>query len=653
MNARVLWILKIFISMAENEYVLLASLAHKLRVSLRTIQKDMNVIKNILESYNLQIESFRGKGMRLKGSKEQKSILKNMIQAGNGDLFNLSEADIRRKRIMLKLLTTSVPTSINKLAEEYYVSRTSIVKALDEIGRWLKSYAIVLHRTNEGTYIAGPEKMIRMALAILVKELIAIEENENCFADLANVHHSSYSICRLSLLFPDINIEKLNFMLLNIEKENGYYFTDASYTGLMLHLLIMIKRNSMPNISISVMPEEEAKTPIDWYFISLAKNITRRIGNTFNVKISYSDEKYIYQHLMCSGVPSGLKQEDVEMGNEKVLNFVKVLIQNIGIFLNVSLIEDKELIDNLNVHCIAMFERIYYGKNNPNPLLYDIKENYSGLFGVILLAVQETDGVIYKKITSDEIGYLTIHVQAAIERIVTPRKAIVVCPEGIGFSQLIYSRVKKYIPLLKIIDVIPYNRIHDFDLKQVDLVLSTKKLKVDKPVIIVSSFADLPDIKRINNYLVGMASAGKNQALMQLVTKNMVFLQQRFECKEEIFAFLCEKMVLEEYVTDKFLASINERESVMSTEIGRGVSIPHGSKDYVKKSTVGIVTLQKPIKWQETYVDCIFLLAINLEDVALNKRMLNDLYNIIDSSDKIVQLKKCSDFSEIENVFFA
>lgn len=650
MNSRVIYILKKILLAQGKEYVSLQDLSEELRVSLRTIQKDIKVVKNVAVKYNLIVHSFRGKGVQLQAEKEHQQQLGSVLQEISSGILNITETEIRRKNILLRLLTTSDYTSINKLSEEHYVSKTSIVKSLDFIQDWLLEYRIKLIRSHKGTVIQGKEPMIRKAISVVVKNLIEIEEAESWFEDEEIKYLSSYSVCKLKLLFPDVNIEKLRIILQNVEKEKGYQFTDVSYSGLMIHLLILIKRNKLGKVK---QLNEEVDISSTYYY-DITQSITNKVAAEFNIEISTGDEKYIYQYLMCSGIQLGMDQWQVEKymenSSKKASLFALDLIKNISNHLHVPLYQDKELMFNLRIHCVAMFERIYYGKENKNPLLGDIKENYSGLFGVILLIIQDIDERIYKKITSDEVGYLTIHLQAALERVGTPKKAIIVCPEGIGFSRLIYSRVTKYIPLLKIIDIVPMNGIKDVDLTEIDLVLSTKFLNIDKPVIVVSSFADLPDIKKINNHLLGIDLFVKGNGLLRLIDKKMFFFNQEFQNKEDIFVFLCKKMSSFGYVNNKFLESIVEREKTMSTEIGRGVAIPHGSKNHVKHSIVGVLTLKKPIKWDKTNVDCVFLLAINLDDIQLNKTMLNDLYNVIDSEEKMSQVRKSSRFEEVKNI---
>lgn len=101
-----------------NDYITAAELSKILNVSEKTIYRDLQSIKNKLGEQNI-IKQNRGKGYYI-------SQLNNL-----NDIFNYSsshnnfygiDVDTRRRNILiLLLLQTPTETSINKLAELYYV----------------------------------------------------------------------------------------------------------------------------------------------------------------------------------------------------------------------------------------------------------------------------------------------------------------------------------------------------------------------------------------------------------------------------------------------------------------------------------------------------------------------------------------------------
>ncbi|MDO2232203.1 helix-turn-helix domain-containing protein, partial [Escherichia coli] len=63
------------------------------------------------------------------------------------------------------LLNSNNITSINQLADKYYVSKTSIVNDFKYIEAWIKEYNLKLNKTLEGTKIIGKEVDIRKSIA--------------------------------------------------------------------------------------------------------------------------------------------------------------------------------------------------------------------------------------------------------------------------------------------------------------------------------------------------------------------------------------------------------------------------------------------------------------------------------------------------------
>ena len=51
------------------------------------------------------------------------------------------------------------------------------------------------------------------------------------------------------------------------------------------------------------------------------------------------------------------------------------------------------------------------------------------------------------------------------------------------------------------------------------------------------------------------------------------------------------------YVTDGFVDSVIKREMAVSTEVGFGIAIPHGSPKDVRHSGIAVVRLDKAVLW--------------------------------------------------------
>lgn len=135
--------------------------------------------------------------------------------------------------------------------------------------------------------------------------------------------------------------------------------------------------------------------------------------------------------------------------------------------------------------------------------------------------------------------------------------------------------------------------------------------------------------------------------------KDTVFLFDD-DCENQEKLILKYGNYLEEssYVREGFVKSIFEREKKASTLIGKGIAVPHGYREYVKKSVMLIIRLKNKILWGSEYVDMVFLLAINFDYEDENKKIFRKLYHIIGDSEKLYKLKNAEDIKTIKMLFF-
>ncbi len=92
--------------------------------------------------------------------------------------MNITE---RRKHLLtLLLLQSPRETSINQLAEYYYISNASIVNDLNNIEGELEHYHLQLVRSHKGTFVEGKEENVRkLLMKILGYSFELFQENSH------------------------------------------------------------------------------------------------------------------------------------------------------------------------------------------------------------------------------------------------------------------------------------------------------------------------------------------------------------------------------------------------------------------------------------------------------------------------------------------
>ena len=99
------------------------------------------------------------------------------------------------------------------------------------------------------------------------------------------------------------------------------------------------------------------------------------------------------------------------------------------------------------------------------------------------------------------------------------------------------------------------------------------------------------------------------------VSRQLIDVQQKVKDKNEAIIRSLHMLVNANYVSnaDEYYNAVQERENIMSTGIGYGVAIPHGSSSAVKELKFSFLTLSDPIDFDsidDKPVFLVFLIAI-------------------------------------------
>ena len=595
MNARQKKLLKILIN--EEDYISVDQLMDQLAVSKRTVHNDLCKVEDFLSDYHIELKRKSKHGVKIEASVSKKESLLYYLDIHKEETDILS-TKIRRMKIYSRLLSNNEGTSLNKLADEFMVSKTSIVSDLDIIEKQVQKFNLSLIKDRKGTRIEGNEIDIRHALSQLASDFVQLEfEEDQIEPKVSRLDLSTYY--RLKNLFNIDAIEKIEKIISEAEQRLGYVINDLSYVNLITHLLILIKRVDNDTLYTKETAKQIYQAEVIDKTMAIANYIAVAIAQEFDIELPEGEVQYIHQYLVCSGIQSDFMHLNIENHlldiKEEHIELVNQLIEFVSVAIHCPLQEDKELKISLMTHIVPLLQRIKYHVKLDNPLINEIKVQYSAMFSIITLAVEMIDNQTLHNLSQDEIGFLTIHFQAAVERSMQQKNVIIVCPEGIGFSRLIAHRIERFISSIVIKDIVSLNQLQQIDLKEIDFVISTVPIKeCAKPVVLVSSFLSEMDIRGINNFLVDHVSEQKQyyQHLGKIIDETVVHVQLDFDNKDDVLSYLCDELHKHHYVSENYKESVFRREKIMATDLGNNIAIPHGSEKEIIKSKIVIATLK-------------------------------------------------------------
>lgn len=439
-------------------------------------------------------------------------------------------------------------------------------------------------------------------------------------------------------------ISNLKKIVSNAESKLKFRFSDEAFISLVIHVAISIERlKHKKDVKLSKTVLNNLKQK-DEYVI--AQQMAKEIETKFNVVLPESEIGYIVLHIIGTKMQQN-KIEDVnlELEDEESIELAVIMSKEIINIaeraLCIDLSNDKQLLNGLILHLRPTINRLKYGLTLRNPLLNDIKENYPEIYGVAWMTSVVFEKYLGKKVAEEEIGYIALHLGAAVERAKKPLRALVVCTTGIGTAQLLAARLEKSFKQIEIKDIISSVSLHESILNDIDIVISTVPIEINKPFINISPLLTQNDIKRLDEFIESLTKKS-NLIETQLIEVDDIYLQ-----KEDLLSKVCMELSKKGYVKDEYLEDVITREKIASTAIGNGIAIPHGLPEHVNKSVFTVVRLKNPMVWDEEKVDMLFMIALTQRDIGKARYIFRKLYNKLESSEFVESIKKAKNKEEI------
>ena len=158
------------------------------------------------------------------------------------------------------------------------------------------------------------------------------------------------------------------------------------------------------------------------------------------------------------------------------------------------------------MHLQPAIERAQCGISFSNPLLQDIRINYKELFSICTNAAKRITTDTGISFSQDEIGYLTVHIGAAVERRKQHKSkkldVLLVCGNGIGMANLLELTLQNHLSYINIVRKLSFYQLSDSSMENIDLIISTMDLHLpNKAVLKISPILSESEIKVLENQI--------------------------------------------------------------------------------------------------------------------------------------------------------
>jgi lichenan operon transcriptional antiterminator len=626
-------------------------LAKLIQVTSRTIRSDIRELEGLLNEYGASIQPVRARGYELKILDQDRfCILQDKLSLTHtaGD----SGSPVYRFNYLIRrLLLAETYVKLEQLADELYVSKSTVQNDLKEVKQTLAKYGIVIDkRPNYGIKLKGDEVHLRFCISEFIMnrlgEGLDQEQSVDIYRDLKIVS------CAEMQLIRNIIMEQI--------QQLGVNLSDAAFNNLVNHIAISCRRIREGN-QVTISPDERNEIALI-EVIGAAEQIVEQIEKVLHLSFSLDEVVYIAMHLsgnkwfsatskMTEHYPDG--EVEANYDNYDNYDLVNDILAKIDKDLALRISKDQELIMGICLHLKPALNRVKYGMSIRNPMLEHVKNNYPFAFqaGVVMAKLIESKlGVV---LPEAEMGYLAIHIGAAIERQrmnSTPKRCLVVCTSGMGSARLLYYKLRsKFGERLEVVGTTELYKLSAISLTNIDFVVSTVPIlqPLAVPVIVVEKLLGGEDMDKINTLL----NDGETYQFDYIIEK-LVFLKQDFTTKEQVITFLGNKMHECGLIrsSEGFIGLVLERENAAPTSYGNLVAIPHPIIPQSNCTVWVICTLNKPIDWSGRPVQFVCLLSIDKSGEEPNSNMYQHLMGLVDDTEVVQNILKCNTYHEFAQI---
>nr|WP_286168747.1 BglG family transcription antiterminator [Roseburia sp. 1XD42-34] len=598
-------------------------IAKKLRVSERTVYRDLKDLDSTLAKFNLHIRRKIGQGIQLIGDHAD---LKHFDQLYQDQMLHYTPEE-RRAIIFASLLKASDPMKLYTFSHELHVTMATISFDLNIIEEELSSYNLkLIRKRGYGIEIVGEEVDKRAAISYL------IQQNVNLFKYVSLIRDDIFPVQSQNIisdkLLDFIDSQKINLIKKCVHEARKclpYRLADSAYVGLIVHLALAIERLQQgENVSFNQINNyrdlEETKE------FSISKDILKQMEKTLEIAIPYEEVYYITMHLLGAKLRSK-ELYVLEEDNYNLQLKTKKLISYVGKHIEEDLLKCSSLLNDLMTHLRPAIHRIKQNMQIRNPLLPKIKKEYQNLFMILKEGVKK----LFPKLDfpEDEIGYLVLHFASVLlyGKLKNNFTALVICSSGIGTAKMLATNLMQKVPEIKSIDHKSIFEISNLHLQSYDIIVSTIPLnRSDIDYVLTSPLLMQVEVDRIKKRLrhrkVTIDKVEKEindnrvepeelDFVMELHSKAMysevvLNVLQSFHLKKsrgkktltEILKSVCYRIELEGIITDKDMIYTELMERSQLSGLGipdTSLALFHTRSNKVNKEAFFIQQLSYPV----------------------------------------------------------
>ena len=470
-------------------------------------------------------------------------------------VYRYYEMDIeeRKKYIYLMLFYHYEEyLSVNHFLGVLDIGKTTFINDLKKVEKELESLDIqIKYNRKKGYYLAGNESVLRYQLMKMVLEDLR-SDNGSFLWDYFLFNEGTI---QKEKVFRQIAAELEHYSIVLVENR----LLEFSY------MLIFL----LPHLS-KEWSEFYERYNFQKFYQMKEYNFSRSLLAKFSI-----DNPYAILYICGWMLGMAIGDADEEAPDSSIINeLVERIFDRFERLSGIRFKDKKTVKKQVYSHFRPAYYRLFFHLPIINPLSKKIIQEYPDLFQIVKETMKPIENLFGTMIPDEEISFLTIHFASLIdnndEYQVKRKVGIIVCPNGIGSSAIIYNELKNLFPDMIFIGPIETNEIYQKK-QDYDMIFTTvpnmRLYSLKKPVYTVNPIMTIDEkynlVQEIQNGPGNLSGDYQFEELFAIIDR-FTIIKDEIGLRKELKRRLKQPRI---YNSEDILPSVSDKDELSLTDI--------------------------------------------------------------------------------------
>lgn len=470
-------------------------------------------------------------------------------------VYRYYEMDIeeRKKYIYLMLFYHYEEyLSVNHFLGVLDIGKTTFINDLKKVEKELESLDIqIKYNRKKGYYLAGNESVLRYQLMKMVLEDLR-SDNGSFLWDYFLFNEGTI---QKEKVFRQIAAELEHYSIVLVENR----LLEFSY------MLIFL----LPHLS-KEWSEFYERYNFQKFYQMKEYSFSRSLLAKFSI-----DNPYAILYICGWMLGMAIGDADEEAPDSSIINeLVERIFDRFERLSGIRFKDKKTVKKQVYSHFRPAYYRLFFHLPIINPLSKKIIQEYPDLFQIVKETMKPIENLFGTMIPDEEISFLTIHFASLIdnndEYQVKRKVGIIVCPNGIGSSAIIYNELKNLFPDMIFIGPIETNEIYQKK-QDYDMIFTTvpnmRLYSLKKPVYTVNPIMTIDEkynlVQEIQNGPGNLSGDYQFEELFAIIAR-FTTIKDEIGLRKELKRRLKQPRI---YNSEDILPSVSDKDELSLTDI--------------------------------------------------------------------------------------